>query len=442
MNGQVSKYASDRLAERLRQPDRELGVAEELLLMALGSADLPAGLLAAFRAYVQDRIAEGLFEAVVNDLCAGALGHRIMTPTTTRKLRHALFRRDDMDGVINIHAAPDIDVFRLVDRVVASKIFLPGMHARLAQLRERYGPAGGLVEYTSALLQEALGPHGAAWVHELRACPEAFINQDHAEQDLLITGQIASFNNNRVVLRFDRSLMQLLCESDVPSPLPTAVLERFPYHGCACILSPSRGDDGTGHQSCIMGMVDHPSLGTSLGILYLASDQDGSADITYMHLPLSSRTLDEAIDSAWRMQIPERARQLGDRDWFRERIPACVMAALYLCSDKPDITGRVPGSGGANRPLPKLTSGDCESRVGYRVGSAYRQQSAPSAVPPGAPCNRRMPTHWRRAHYHLYWTGANRSTPRLNWVAPTLVRPENKDHTAVVVRPVARRERA
>ncbi|WP_298842016.1 hypothetical protein [uncultured Salinicola sp.] len=45
-------------------------------------------------------------------------------------------------------------------------------------------------------------------------------------------------------------------------------------------------------------------------------------------------------------------------------------------------------------------------------------------------------SHWRRGHYHLYWTGPGRTVPRLNWVRPVIVRadkgrPEGSHHHPV-----------
>jgi len=35
-----------------------------------------------------------------------------------------------------------------------------------------------------------------------------------------------------------------------------------------------------------------------------------------------------------------------------------------------------------------------------------------------------MPPHWRRGHWHLYWTGVGRAVEKYNWIKPILVNPE------------------
>lgn len=79
--------------------------------------------------------------------------------------------------------------------------------------------------------------------------------------------------------------------------------------------------------------------------------------------------------------------------------------------------------------------------VGVRIGATLRRSSR-SVSPPSEKSeptgNKRRP-HMRRGHWHHYWTGARDSTDRklkLNWIAPTMIHPEEGKMDEVVIHPV------
>lgn len=79
--------------------------------------------------------------------------------------------------------------------------------------------------------------------------------------------------------------------------------------------------------------------------------------------------------------------------------------------------------------------------VGVRIGAALRRSSGsiPTPSKKSEPTGIKRRPHMRRGHWHHYWTGARGSADRrlkLNWVAPTMIHPEEGDADEVVVRPV------
>lgn len=130
--------------------------------------------------------------------------------------------------------------------------------------------------------------------------------------------------------------------------------------------------------------------------------------------------------------VADGVREPGDttnyvRSWTTLLSPL-VSLLLYLCSEKPDVTGH--GQPGKPKRIKGSKKLDVPKRVrhwdvAFRLGASLRRAEA-AARDQKEPAMGRGETprpHIRRAHWHLYWTGPKGSeqTPVLRWLSPILV---------------------
>jgi hypothetical protein len=68
--------------------------------------------------------------------------------------------------------------------------------------------------------------------------------------------------------------------------------------------------------------------------------------------------------------------------------------------------------------------------VGHDIAEAMRVAGAGLGVG--------VSPHWRRGHFHTYWTGPGRTIPQLKWVRPVIVNADQGEPTGIHVHPVDR----
>lgn len=129
-------------------------------------------------------------------------------------------------------------------------------------------------------------------------------------------------------------------------------------------------------------------------------------------------------------------------------------ALLYICDVNNDIRNQKSGKtieeyrkNKIKRPAGFLPGNTTTWDVGKRVGSILsngeklirQAEEAASRLADTDTPSRLIPRipHWRRAHWHLYWTGKGRTVPKHNWIQPVLV---NADIGDVDRLPVVERE--
>jgi hypothetical protein len=160
---------------------------------------------------------------------------------------------------------------------------------------------------------------------------------------------------------------------------------------------------------------------------HMDTDQIVDIKILDFAIPLDGSRIDDAIRAGIEEMGPlvNLRRDSPDlfekRGWF-SRIKADINLLFYLCTDsaeyspaRPKMTYRIKGKA---RPPEKTRTWD----IGIKTGKLLREASeglAKITGPNGSRTAKRP--HVRRAHWHLYWTGKGRKTPKLNWVSPMLV---------------------
>lgn len=121
---------------------------------------------------------------------------------------------------------------------------------------------------------------------------------------------------------------------------------------------------------------------------------------------------------------------------------------LYLCSANREIEGMMGQP--FQPPAPRIQQTQHGLRahpadriqtwqVAWRIGAAL-ETAAPQGQPTsplGSPTGRTLKPHLRRAHWHLFWVGPQRSKPRIRWLPPIPINVSHPDALPVTIRPVS-----
>lgn len=118
-----------------------------------------------------------------------------------------------------------------------------------------------------------------------------------------------------------------------------------------------------------------------------------------------------------------------------------LMRLLYLCAEKPDISGEaVLSKTVKTKRGPKLILPETINRwdVGLRLGAVFRkyQEAIDGEHCESGTLRSRSRPHLRRAHWHTYLTGEGRTVPRVHWVHPAMINTNDPDELVATVRPV------
>ena len=253
----------------------------------------------------------------------------------------------------------------------------------------------------------------------------------NAVADVAVVGGLGAWRLTQGVYRFDPDLLEALWSTPIER-VPTEMLYRLP-EWCVYLETPGRGYDELLMQGAFLWLEwdTHPPHRTELrGLL----DVDDGRLIPIM-LHLEAQHLEACIEAALaeslRHMPPETQLPAGMwqrvKESFRGIWPPLLSLALYLCSEEPDITDERGAPGLPARSRPRKPDGTIipasapaawviGSRIGNVLRNALRGESAG-----GTHASPRA--HWRRAHWHHYWTGPKSETQqlKLRWLHPILV---------------------
>ena len=249
------------------------------------------------------------------------------------------------------------------------------------------------------------------------------------------------------IYRFQENLAQsILATAD--SPLPTSILRRLPEWGPCLAL----GMEGNGFRSRYalvhreydtrerdLGLLRHQKGAVREEIaLVIGFEQGEQTSYLSLQLPLSDTPqpietlLRESlrISSRYSTKIPGTVPASPDHiaaqyEPFLPFAKTYLHLAYYLCSEQPDINWHRPPvmpEFKKTRKGTKLFPNHPKIwDVGVRIGPIFQtNQHQPAESHMGTGPSKRP--HLRRAHFHLYWTGAGRKNPKIRWVHPVLVK--------------------
>lgn len=260
---------------------------------------------------------------------------------------------------------------------------------------------------------------------------------EERREQLTLSSYIAAgahWRLGRGIYRFDPSLQASVLATPLNDELPVDLLFRLPEWGVYVDL-----DAGVeiGMQR-FLGFFAHLEYDIftkrpELRLVWLFEDPSGDCSWSPSSFSLRAASMGEAREM---MRGPTQAINDGPLEeseelLWTEAITVTLNSIVYLCSQGADISRRHHPEQRPERAVPKHTKagyrfvtpgGPSWWEVGYRVGRALRTASEALAVDDSSGSDRRGPApHLRRAHWHLYWTGAGRRTPEVRWLHPILV---------------------
>lgn len=251
----------------------------------------------------------------------------------------------------------------------------------------------------------------------------------------------------RIVFDMDPDLFEAL-KSTKCEEVPFSVFRHLPYESfvVAGITVPLARGPVKG--SVLVNMEDWEDgpegLGLMVSLLADERNDDGSHSTSHLSLDGLVRTTGMLAPVMPHKRLEPRDSKEDDEmevytseDEFvySEDLAMIIAILMYLASPDPDIEGVTPEK--YRRTEERRGTGTLPDtyRAGWHVGAALRRAQEADREEYEA-TGRRVRPHLRKAHWHLYWTGTDRSVPRMRWVAPVAV---NKDlgDPVKTVRPVS-----
>jgi len=188
------------------------------------------------------------------------------------------------------------------------------------------------------------------------------------------------------------------------------------------------------------------SLNETEGGIFLILSID-SANPVIWPIPCIDKLRVSAVTHYIRLMIEETDAEQASKDSFERQLaqlPSILSRVLYLCADDPDIEGKAAAtqvikSRRGTRVIPPQEVNRWE--VGLRLGAVFRQYAEHCAGENdedthGAATRARPRPHLRRAHWHTYMTGEQRSIPRIRWINPVMVNTNDPSDLVTTIRPV------
>lgn len=269
-----------------------------------------------------------------------------------------------------------------------------------------------------------------------------------------------AWRRTKGIYRFDKELHDALVKTPLKGDIPIATLRRMP-EWCIYIETPEH--------RVLSGFFAHLEYDANTHREELRLVTVGKRGWTSpMLLHLGHGSVKDCIE-AFIAETRAAAQTIGTdpvlvaqslKEASTVALPAFEMALnllLYLCSDEPDVQGTRKGQrqgpqpskaalraakrGAKNRAAKQTVARQSAQNwdVGLRIGSAIRKSKEAVERRKGAQLDASgapsPTTHVRAAHWHLYWVGKGRQTPKLRWLSPILVG-GGLDDLSPTVRPV------
>ncbi len=254
------------------------------------------------------------------------------------------------------------------------------------------------------------------------------------------------------IYRFDPDLYAALIDTPITGGLPDELLYRLPSGG---IYRETPGLHFAGYP--LLGVYAHLEQDARDGNSELRLLMDSDTELHFFPQPLRlghgsllaavQATMDVARQNAER-HYPDKlaAFKQAQPEQYTTDLAPILSLLLYLCADEADYE-RPPGIKTARpRSLNKQRIMIIPEQartwdVGTRIGAALRKARQADAEPveeaetDWTVSGTRKRPHWRRAHWHTYWTGPldGERVPQVKWLPPIAVGINSQDMPAVIV---------
>jgi len=228
----------------------------------------------------------------------------------------------------------------------------------------------------------------------------------------------AGYREAKTIYTIEPALADCLGGSPWPDRTPTAAL-RLPSR-CPVLALPWKGE--TIYLAAAYDLVTGAEASGALELRISKFEDDFWIPISIQHL--TRGTLQECVEAA-----AAEARVHGGPDataavWLNTMAGLALTMLLYL-GGEPDIVGIVhPGEKPIKESLRRRDQErwrDLAEPNQYAVRKdftlAHRAVEIEHGRDAGDPTGRSLRPHMRRAHSHLYWTGAGRALPRVRFLS-------------------------
>jgi hypothetical protein len=265
-----------------------------------------------------------------------------------------------------------------------------------------------------------------------------------------IVGALAAWRVTQGVYRVDPEVFEALWTTPLEGELPTALLYHLP-EWCVYVECPAPRAI-LGERYRLYGWYAHLEWDANTQAQELRLLLDTDIPLGEGLVPLAvhlgewdlgvavHRSLATSAGNLRLLGAPQLATGLQEHlaeaaEHLTALCQPLVSVVLYLCSVAADIREARGSDRAPKRPHPVRTkrgerlfppAQPTTWEVAYRLGATLRQaQQQGQSLPhdPDATMTRRARPrpHIRRAHWHLYWTGTGRQTPKVRWLPPTFV---------------------
>ncbi len=270
-------------------------------------------------------------------------------------------------------------------------------------------------------------------------------NRKFLHKVLSIAPAALAWNHSRQIYRVDPTTLGHLFETESSGDIPLNVLNALP-HPCFYLEAPSDLPTPDGNTCKVDGLLVYRRTfpgekgeDVSLTILPISSSGEGLEGLFTGHFYLSltgaeaEKYYRESGTSAkslieFSVQHSHEAQHQGailrpeTMNWLLQQINVL----LYLTSDRPDIIEGQKDQPGIPKAEPTPKGKTSYWDVGFREGSAFRTKMQEIETYHGSFASEtvsetpnRKP-HWRRAHWHRFWTGS-RAEPENRILLPKWV---------------------
>lgn len=268
------------------------------------------------------------------------------------------------------------------------------------------------------------------WIRLLVKLHPNIVNSTDDAGRLLILG---AWRTTQGIYRFDPDLYASLIKTPLTGDLPYKLLYRLPSWGIY-IETPGLCHTVKGVYACLSWDAEDGDE------LYLIWDSSSFQFLAPFLIPLGHGSLVDCLQPISK-KVDANTFSIGI-----EKTASVISLLLYLCSEEADYERRPISKGVqlSSNGKPRITNVPEIARVwdvGVRVGAALRkaQQVAEAEYgnTPNAQDHTKFRTcrpHWRRAHWHTYYTGPKNGerTPLVKWLPPVAVKLDGQSLPTVI----------
>jgi hypothetical protein len=263
-------------------------------------------------------------------------------------------------------------------------------------------------------------------------------------------GALAAWRPTQGVYRYDPDVLAALWATPVAGDLPVEVLHRLPEW---CVYIETLGREARG--APLHGYYAHLEWDANDGRTELRLLLDTDERLVPVPIHLAGAGLEGSLRAA-ETEAHRVADALGQPQalWpgvhraLAPIVEPLVSVLLYLCTLSAEVRDAGGGPRLPERPRPRQTKGGPRLYpparpttwdVAWRMGAALRRAQAEPDEGAGAAHRPGRPRpHFRRAHWHAYWTGPRAGAQQLvlRWLHPVLVAAEDAEGIVPTVHPV------